>query len=132
MIRITIICPEAHVGDANNLAMALGQGRADGLTFGASAWQDGEANRYAAASLPVSPEWLVAAQSALARPAWDTEPYAVNMAGAGRAQARVVLPDPAGEAPLPQANPALILALAGEPLSMLAAAGLVRIEAEDA
>lgn len=132
MIRITIICPEAHLGDANSLAMALGQGPADGLTFGAAAWQDRGGSRYAAASLPFSSAWLAAAQSPLARPAWDIEPYAVNMAGAGRAQARVVLQDPAGEAPLPRADSATILVLAGEPLAMLAAAGLVRIEAADA
>lgn len=138
MIRIVIACPEAHIGDANNLAMVLGMGPADGLTYGAPGWQDGAGNLYAVASLPVSPEWLVAAQTGLERPAWDTEPYAVNMAGAERAQARVVLHSPAGEGddptPVPQANPDTILALPGDPLAMLAAAGLTRIaeEIEDA
>ena len=132
MIRITIACPEAHIGDANHLAMVLGEGPAEALTYGAPGWQDGDGNRYAIASLPVSPAFLAAALSPLARPAWDTEPYAVNMAGAGRAQARMVLPDPAGDAPLPRATPTAILVLAGEPLSMLVAAGLARIAVEDA
>ena len=132
MIRITIACPEAHIGDANHLAMVLGEGPAEALTYGTPTWQDGEGTLYAVASLPVSAEWLVAAQSPLERPAWDTEPYAVNMAGAERAQARVVLHDPGDDpeapAPVPQADPDTILALPGDPASMLAAAELTRIE----
>ena len=132
MIRITIACPEAHIGDANHLAMVLGEGPAEALTYGAPGWQDGDGNRYAIASLPVSPAFLSAAQSPLERPAWDTEPYAVNMAGAERAQARVVLHDPGDDpeapAPVPQADPDTIITLPGDPASMLAAAGLTRIE----
>lgn len=130
MIRIVIICPDAQIGDANNLAMVLGQGPADGLTFGAPGWQDAADNRYSGASLPVSASWLAAARSPLARPLWDTEPYSVNMAGAHRAQSRMMLHDPEGNEALPHASPDAILVLPGEPLAMLAALGLTRIAAE--
>ena len=134
MIRITIACPEAHIGDANHLAMVLGEGPAEALTYGTPTWQDGDGNLYAVASLPVSPEWLAAAQGPLDRPAWDTEPYEVNMAGAERAQARVLLYDPGDDpeapAPVPQADPDTILTLPGDPLAVLAAAGLTRIPDE--
>ena len=134
MIRITIVCPEAHIGDANHLAMALGEGAAEAQTYGTPSVQDGAGNRYAVASLPVSPTFLAAAQSPLARPAWDTEPYAINMAGAARAQAMIVLYDPGSDpeapAPVPVATPDIILTLPGDPSAMLAAAGLTRI-AED-
>lgn len=33
-MRLTIICPAAHIADANNLAQVLGYGPADGLTYG--------------------------------------------------------------------------------------------------
>lgn len=131
MIRITIVCPEAHVGDANHLAMVLGEGPDEAHTYGTPAWQDGDGNLYSVASLPVSPAFLVAAQSPLSRPAWDTEPYAVNMAGAERAQALVALFDPAGEAAVPPADPDTILTLPGDPLAMLAAVGLSRIPEGD-
>lgn len=133
MIRITIVCPEAHIGDANHLAMVLGQGPAEAATYGTPGWQDGDGNLYSVASLPVSPEWLAAAQGPLTRPAWDTEPYQVNMAGAGRAQEKVVLyaPDAEEPAPVPQADPDTILTLPGDPLAMLAAAGLTRIPEDD-
>lgn len=135
MIRITIVCPEAHIGDANHLAMVLGEGPAEAATYGAPGWQDGDGNRYAIASLPVSPAFFAAALSPLVRPAWDVEPYAVNMAGAERAQARIVLFDPGDDpeapAPVPQADPDTLLTLPGDPLTMLAAAGLTRIPEDD-
>jgi hypothetical protein len=135
VIRITIVCPEAHIGDANQLAMVLGEGPAEALTYGAPTVQDGEGNRYAVASLPVSPAFLSAAQSPLSRPAWDGEPYTVNMAGAARAQALIVLYDPGTdpEAPaqVPAAAPDIILTLPGDPATMLDAAGVVRIPEDD-
>lgn len=130
MIRITIICPAAHVGDANNLGMALGYGPADAFTFGDLAWRDVQDNLYSVASLPVTPEWIVAAQSTPARPGWDILPYQISMAAAERAQALVVFHHAAGDeepAPVPLATPDQILAIAGDPLTMLAATGLERL-----
>ncbi len=122
---ITMICPEMHVGDANNLIMALGAGSADGLTFDALGWQDADGARYSVASWDASQDWL----GPLVRPGWDAD-SAVNMAAAGRAQGAVVLHDP-GEgdapAPVPKATDAALMILLGEPMVLAAAAGLVQI-----
>lgn len=129
MIRITILCPEAHVGDANQLAMALGEGPADGLTFGPPGWQDRAGNRHAVASLQVSAGWLCAAGRALLRPEWDVPPYRINLTGAGRAQAAVLIwaPEPEGP-PLPEPQPGRVIVIVGlAPETALLMAGMVRL-----
>jgi hypothetical protein len=124
-VRLTIACPEAHIGDANDLAMVLGYGEPDSLTYGAPQWQDASGNRYAVCSLPVSEGFFSAAFAPLVRPTWDdvADGYVVNMAGANRAQALVVLAED------PQAaTPNQLLAMPGDDaLAALAAMGLTRI-----
>lgn len=130
MIRITLVCPEALIDDANHLAMTLGEGPAEALTFGAPGWKDQKGARYAVASLVVSEGWLGAAMRGLVRPAWDTPPYRVNLAGAQRAQARV-LSFLSAEA-MPVADPSAILLIAGsEATHAITAAGLARVAEED-
>jgi len=125
-MRITVACPDALRVDANNLAMVLAFGPPDELTYGALNWTDANGNLYAAASFEAGPEFLGAAQSALARPAWDVEPYTISMAAAGRAQAALVLWN--GEDDMPQAMPAALTAIAGMGgLAALAAMGLMRV-----
>jgi len=133
MRRITIACPAAHVDDANQLAMVLGYGPADGLTYSNVGYQDALGNLYACASLPVGDSFVSTATSPLVRPEWDTEPYQVNMAGATRAQALVVFWEPTEESPEPPlANPDAITAVAGEDgVAMLAAMGLTAIPQEE-
>jgi len=127
-MRIIVICPEAHVGDANHLAMALG-GSVDAWqdTFGAASRPDADGALYSVASWDADDAWLVAVQSVPDRPAWDVEPYEINMAAAIRAQALVVLYDPESDGPVPQASASTILILPGDPMAMAAAAGLVRV-----
>ena len=126
-MRIIAICPEAHVGDANQLAMALGDSVASWQhTFGDASRPDADGSLYSVASWDADPAWLVAVQSVPERPAWDAD-NDVNMAGAIRAQAMVVLYDPASGDPVPQASAGAILIIPGEPMAMAAAAGLVRI-----
>jgi len=125
--RIIMICPEAHVGDANHLMMALGDSvEAWQDTFSAVGWQDGDGAMCSVACWDADPAWLVAVQSVPERPDWDVD-NAINMAGAIRAQARVVLYDPDDGDAVPQASASTILILPGEPMAMAAAAGLVRI-----
>ena len=127
MSRIIMICPAAHVGDANQLAMALGDSVASWQhTFGAASRPDADGALYSLASWDTDDAWLVAVQSVPERPAWDAD-NAVNMAAAIRAQARVLVYDPASGDPVPQASAAAILILPGEPMAMAAAAGLVRV-----
>jgi hypothetical protein len=89
-MRLTIACPEALRDDANQLAMVLGFGPDDVQTYVALNWKDEDGNLYACASLPVSDTFTSAAQSPLQLPSWDTDSH-VNMAGANRAQAALVL-----------------------------------------
>lgn len=131
-MRITVACPEGLISDANHLAMALGYSEADALTYGAAEWQDSEGNLYALASFPVSDEWVGAAQSGLARPAWDTTSH-ISMAAAGRAQAALVFWTPFSETDAPQATTSALTALGGiEPKDALAAMGLTRATQEAA
>ena len=46
----TIAAPAAHMPDANQLALALGESSADDQTFTTAAWQDAEGNLYAVCS----------------------------------------------------------------------------------
>jgi len=128
-MRITVACPETLRDDANNLAMVLAFGPPDALTYGALNWQDAQGNLYAAASFEVEPEWVAGAQSALQRPAWDSEPYTISMAAANRAQAALVFW--AGEGAIPAAAPDKITAVGGlDGLAALAAMGLTQVEPE--
>ena len=124
-MRLTIACPEAHIEDANDLAQVLGYGPPDALTYGEPQWQDGQGNRYAVCSLPVSDGFFAAAFAPLERPAWDDRDggYLINMTGAARAQARVVLASESGMTASPT-----ILAMPGEDaMAALAAMGLTRL-----
>lgn len=84
MIRVTIACPEALIGDANQLALCLGYGEADAQTYGAPAWQDAAGNIYAVASALVSEAFAATAGSSMAEPPWGAD-----MAAAARAQASI-------------------------------------------
>ncbi|MFP5511039.1 MAG: hypothetical protein ACLGIP_18110 [Alphaproteobacteria bacterium] len=88
-MRVTVACPEALISDANHLAMVLAFSEADALTYRGLNWRDAAGNLYAAASFESRPEWIIGAQSTLARPAWDTD-QAISMAAAQRAQAALV------------------------------------------
>ena len=124
-MRLTIACPDAMRDDANNLAMVLGFGAPDALTYDALNWQDAEGNLYACASLPVGAAFTTTAQSGLQRPSWDTDSH-VNMVGANRAQAALVFSmDPV------LAMPDKLTACVGDDaLATLAAMGLTQVEIE--
>jgi hypothetical protein len=89
--RATIIAPDAMRDDANQLAMILGSGPADEKTFGEPRYEDAAGNLYAVASTVATVNFEPIATSTLERPAWDGEPYVVNMTGAERAQAALYI-----------------------------------------
>ena len=127
-MRVTIICPQAHIEDANHLAMVLGYSAADAATYSSPSWQDSHGNLYAVASLPVSDDFVGAATSALARPDWDDSSIVV-MDAARRAQAIVSVWGLGEDEPAPVAAPTRILAMYGDdPLALLAMAGVERVE----
>lgn len=90
MIRVTLVCPETMIGDANHLAMALGEGPADGLTFGTPVWRDANGGLYSVASALLPVAVLARLIAPVPRPDWDYG-RVVNVAGAGRARAAALV-----------------------------------------
>ena len=132
MTQITMIAPDAHRADATALVMALGASVADWQdAFANLTQQDADGAQHAVACWDASDGWLADVAEDPERPDWDVEPFEVNIAGAKRAQALVVLHNPGdgdGEpVPVPKASASVILILLGNPEAMVAAAGLVRI-----
>jgi hypothetical protein len=124
-MRLTIAVPVADISDANHLAMVLASGPADALTYGAARWQDAAGNLYAGASTAIGAEFLGRATTALTRPDWDTTNL-VNMAGAARAQAKVLLVQEGAD---PLAYPTQITATFGDDgLAAIAAMGLTSVD----
>ena len=118
-MRVTIACPEALIGDANQLALCLGLGPEDAQTYGAAIWQDAAGNRYAVASAVVGEGFVADASSPLADPPWGAD-----MTAAARAQALIQIDTPAA--------PDRIAAILGDDaLGALVVLGLSRIEVEE-
>lgn len=131
MIILTITCPAAHIASANHLAMALGGGPDDANTYRTPSWQDVDVNLHAAASHPVSKEYLESLRAPLVRPEWDVD-ETIDMTAATAAQAMLVFWQYSEENPTPPlATPDTITAIAGpDGLDALAMMGLTRV-AED-
>ena len=122
MIRATIACPEALIGDANQLASCLGLGPEDAQTYGAPVWQDAAGNRYAVASAQVSRSFPAAAASPLTPPPWGAD-----MAAASRAQGLIRIGDP-DEPEICLADPAALVAvIRDDPQTALSDLGLQRL-----
>jgi hypothetical protein len=108
MMRVTIACPEAQIGDANQLALCLGLGPEDAATYGAPDWLDAGGNRYALASAVVGANFATAAGAPLIAPAWGAD-----MQAAARAQGLIRIANP--EAPETcKADPAALIVLFGD------------------
>lgn len=129
VMRVTIICPEADKDDANSYAAVLGFGAGDLQTFRSPpGFEDTAGNKYHVASTLARATFPTSATSTLARPAWDVEPYQVNMTGAERAQDALVVYDP--DSPV-QADPSRILAIIhDDQQAALTLAGVTRIPVE--
>ena len=82
--RATIASPVAHIAEANQLALALGESAADDKTFNTAAWQDAEGNLYAVSSTVAKPIFAELAGQPLQAP--DHAPD-MDVAAATRAQA---------------------------------------------
>jgi len=82
--RATIASPVAHIADANQLALALGESAADDKTFNTAAWQDAEGNLYAVCSTVAKPIFVQIAGQPLQAP--DHAPD-MDVEAATRAQA---------------------------------------------
>jgi len=84
--RATIATPAAHIPDANQLALALGESSADDQTFGAATYQDDEGNLYAVCATVAKPVFAEKASQPLQAP--DHAP-GVDLEAATRAHAQL-------------------------------------------
>jgi len=81
--RATIAAPAAHLPDANQLALCLGESSADDQTFTAASYQDEQGNLYAVCSTVAKPVFAELAGQRLQAP--DHAPD-MDLAPATRAQ----------------------------------------------
>ena len=82
--RATIATPIAHIPDANQLALALGESSADNQTFTAASYQDADGNLYAVCSTVAKPIFAQLAGQPLQAP--DHAP-GMDLEASTRAQA---------------------------------------------
>ena len=81
--KATIAAPAAHIPDANQLALALGESSADDRTFTSASYQDADGNLYAVCSTVAKPVFAELAGQPLQAP--DHAPD-MDLAAATRAQ----------------------------------------------
>jgi len=123
--RVTIAVPEAHIADANQIALCLGESAADDKTFTTANWQDADGNLYAVCSTAAKPVFVELASQPLQAPAHVPD---VDIEAAARAQALLSINDqPAG--------PNRIAVILGDRLESamdhIAALGLVAVPHEE-
>ena len=123
--RATIASPVAHIADANQLALCLGESSADDKTFTSASYQDAEGNLYAVCSTAAKPIFAQLAGQPLKSP--DHAPD-MDLVAATRAQA--LLKINGGEA-----SPDVIAVILGDRLESaqdhIAALGLTPIPQTD-
>ena len=82
--RVTIAAPAAHIPDANQLALCLGESSADNQTFTVASYQDADGNLYSVASTVAKPIFAQLAGQPLQAPGHAPD---MDLAAATRAQA---------------------------------------------
>jgi hypothetical protein len=82
--RATIAAPAAHIPDANQLALCLGESTQDERTFTVASYQDASGNLYAVASTVTKPIFAEMAGQPLQAP---DHARGMDLAAATRAQA---------------------------------------------
>ena len=122
--RATIASPVAHIPDANQLALCLGESSADDQTFTAAPYQDADGNLYAVCSTVAKPIFVQLASQPLQAP--DHAPD-MDLAAATRAQALLQINGGT-------ASPDVIAVILGNRLESaqdhIAALGLERVQQE--
>ena len=123
--KATIATPAAHIPDANQLALALGESSADDQTFSTASYQDAQGNLYAVASTVAKPVFAELAGQPLQAP--DHAPD-MDLAAATRAQGMLQINGGA-------VSPDVIAVILGGRLESaqdhIAALGLERVQQDD-
>jgi len=122
--RATIAAPIAHIPEANQLALCLGESHADDQTFTTASYQDAQGNLYAVCSTVAKPIFAQMAGQPLKAP--DHAPD-MDLAAATRAQALLQINGGT-------ASPDVIAVILGDRLESaqdhISALGLTRVEQE--
>ena len=122
--RVTIAVPIAHIQDANQLALCLGEASADDKTFSTASYQDAQGNLYAVCSTAAKPFFAQLAGQPLQAP--DHAPD-MDVEAATRAQALLQINGG-------KATPDVIAVILGGRLESaqdhIAALGLERVQQE--
>ena len=122
--KATIATPAAHIQDANQLALALGESSADDQTFTTASYQDAQGNLYAVCSTVAKPIFSEMAGQPLQAP--DHAPD-MDLAAATRAQSLLQINNG-------KASPKVIAVILGDRLESaqdhIAALGLTRVPQE--
>ena len=122
--KATIATPAAHIPDANQLALALGESSADDQTFSTASYQDAQGNLYAVASTVAKPVFAQLAGQPLQAP--DHAPD-MDVEAATRSQALLQINGGT-------ASPDVIAVILGNRLESaqdhIAALGLERVQQE--
>jgi len=87
-LRVTIVCPEALIPDANQLALVIGESAADDQTFGTPRCEDASGNLYAISSSVVTGSFEGNATTTLEAPSHAPE---ADLTAAGRAQSALYI-----------------------------------------
>ena len=123
--RATIAAPAAHIPDANQLALALGESSADDRTFSTASYKDEQGNLYAVGSTVAKPIFAQLAGQPLQAP--DHSPD-MDLAAATRSQALLQINGG-------KATPDVIAVILGGRLESaqdhIAALGLERVQQDD-
>lgn len=127
-LRITIICPEAMIGDANQFAFCVGNSPADAETFQRAGWEDAEGRRFALASLLSGDDFPQVAAGMLRVPA---HAETVDLVAAARAQDALETWSPQMSATPPAPADGKLLAIIGvEPHVLIPMLGVTPIPIE--
>ena len=122
--KATIATPAAHIPDANQLALALGESSADDQTFSAASYQDADGNLYAVASTVAKPIFAELAGQPLQAP---DHTLGMDLVAATRAQSLLQINNGT-------ASPDVIAVILGDRLESaqdhIKALGLTRVEQE--
>jgi len=127
--RVTIVCPEALIPDANQLALVIGESAADDQTFGTPRYEDASGNLYAVSSTVATGAFEGKATTTLEAPAHSPE---ADLTAAERAQAALYIYGVHGtEGAAPGRLWALVEPAPGDAKAAIALAGVSIIEFEE-
>jgi|SRR5690554_180779 len=132
-LRTTIATPAAHMPDANQIALVLGESIHDDKTFTAANYQDAAGNLYAVCSTVAKPIFAAKAGQPLQAPSFAPD---ADLEAATRAQSLLVIEDRTSDSPVPvQAGPDHIAVILdtrfGEAQEHIASMGLTLVPSEE-